>query len=203
MLLDARLALFHERERWLAIADLHFGFELSQRAAGRLVPLWGMESSRTRLLQLLADYAPRQLILVGDLVHDHVAAEPLQQLLAQIAQHCDVIAIAGNHDRKLPRTIPLLPSFATEEFEFHHGDCQRENSGRTQIIGHLHPSATLRDGAGLQLRFPAFVQKMTCWVLPAFSPWASGTEYWPGEQSQVWLCSPHRILKLEANETAA
>jgi metallophosphoesterase superfamily enzyme len=32
VLLDSRLALFHERENWLAIADLHFGFELSQRA---------------------------------------------------------------------------------------------------------------------------------------------------------------------------
>ncbi len=42
VLLDGRLALFHEVERWLAVADLHFGYELSQRAAGRLMPLWGM-----------------------------------------------------------------------------------------------------------------------------------------------------------------
>jgi uncharacterized protein len=28
VLLDARLALFHEREKWLAVADLHFGYEL-------------------------------------------------------------------------------------------------------------------------------------------------------------------------------
>src|SRR5438045_9128868 len=33
ILLDGRLALFHQRERWLAVADLHFGYELSQRAA--------------------------------------------------------------------------------------------------------------------------------------------------------------------------
>src|SRR5690348_3926550 len=35
---------FHEEEKWLAVADLHFGFELSQRMAGNLVPLWGMQS---------------------------------------------------------------------------------------------------------------------------------------------------------------
>jgi metallophosphoesterase superfamily enzyme len=69
VLLDSRLALFHEQEKWLAIADLHFGFELSQRAAGRLVPLWGMESIETRLRQLLYDYRPATLVLLGDLVH--------------------------------------------------------------------------------------------------------------------------------------
>ena len=44
VLLDGRLALFHEREKWLAIADLHFGYELSRRAAGWLIPFWGMDS---------------------------------------------------------------------------------------------------------------------------------------------------------------
>ena len=41
VVLDGRLALFHKRQRWLAVADLHFGYELSQRAAGRLMPMWG------------------------------------------------------------------------------------------------------------------------------------------------------------------
>ena len=48
ILLDGRLALFHRQERWLAVADLHFGYELSQRAAGRLVPIWGMASIAER-----------------------------------------------------------------------------------------------------------------------------------------------------------
>jgi hypothetical protein len=33
VILDRRLALFHECQGWLAVADLHFGYELSQRAA--------------------------------------------------------------------------------------------------------------------------------------------------------------------------
>src|SRR5437763_14742935 len=65
VLLDSRLALFHEQENWLAVADLHFGFELSQRAAGRLVPFWGMESIETRLRELLCDYRPATLILLA------------------------------------------------------------------------------------------------------------------------------------------
>ena len=34
-----------------------------------------------------------------------------------------------------------------------------------QIIGHHHPAATITDGAGLRLKFPAFVQQERCWIL--------------------------------------
>src|SRR6185295_10089776 len=55
VVLDGRLALFHRRQRWLAVADLHFGYELSQRVAGRLWPMWGMTTVEGRLHQLIAD----------------------------------------------------------------------------------------------------------------------------------------------------
>src|SRR5436309_11537731 len=97
VLLDSRLALFHEQERWLAIADLHFGFELSQRVAGRLVPFWGMQSIETRLRELLRDYDPATLILLGDLVHDKAAARELFSLVTRLREHCEVVLIAGNH----------------------------------------------------------------------------------------------------------
>lgn len=201
--LDGRLALFHRRERWLALADLHFGFELSQRAAGRLVPFWGMESTRDRLSHLLADYRPKHLIIVGDLVHDRAATEVLRALLSQVSAQCEVIAIAGNHDRKLRSSIPLVESFSTQDFEFHHGYCPRDTGGRIGIVGHFHPAVILRDGAGLHLKFPAFVQERDCWILPAFSPWAAGTLREAGEEARVWVCTPHRILGLEPRESAA
>src|SRR3954454_1973556 len=70
ILLDGRLALFHKTERWLAIADVHFGYELSQRAAGRLVPLWGMATISHRLEALVNEYKPQRLIILGDLSLD-------------------------------------------------------------------------------------------------------------------------------------
>jgi uncharacterized protein len=203
VLLDARLALFHESERWLAIADLHFGFELSQRAAGRLVPFWGMGSTSARLFGLVVDYQPRQLIIVGDLVHDHAAAEPLRQLLARLGEQCEIVAIAGNHDGKLRRQVALVDSYSAGEFEFHHGNCRRENTAKLEIIGHFHPASSLHDGAGLRLKFPAFVQEDHCWILPAFSPWSAGTEWTSDQRSCIWLCTPRRILKREVNESAA
>src|SRR5438552_11372729 len=124
VLLDSRLALFHERENWLAVADLHFGYELSQRVAGRLVPFWGMESIEARLCQLLRDYRPATLILLGDLVHDKIGANEFFSLVTRLREQCDVILIAGNHDAQIKRlSIDLRDFFITDRFECHHGDC--------------------------------------------------------------------------------
>jgi hypothetical protein len=82
VLLDGRLALFHRRQGWLAVADLHFGYELSQRAAGNLFPLWGMQTIEARLNELLADYKPRRLIILGDLGRDGLVSIGLEPSLA-------------------------------------------------------------------------------------------------------------------------
>jgi DNA ligase-associated metallophosphoesterase len=198
VLLDGRLALFHEKENWLALADLHLGFELSQRAAGNLFPLWGMQSIEQRLLDLLGEYEPARLILLGDLVHDRAGGDALLQLVAKLRIDREVILIAGNHDRHLRRVdVDLMQSWQSDGFLFHHGDCPNEQRDCVQIIGHQHPAGIVRDGAGLRLKLPAFMQKGNCWIMPAFSPWAGGV-VWPNddEQSRIWLCSPERILEI-------
>jgi DNA ligase-associated metallophosphoesterase len=197
ILLDGRLALFHQRERWLAVADLHFGYELSQRAAGRLVPMWGMASISERLLQLVDEYRPSHLIILGDLVHDQTAATEAAELLQRIAALCEPIVVAGNHDRRLRGKVEMVDSWDTSNFHFHHGHCAALAPDRIQIIGHHHPAGVVTDGAGLRLKCPAFVQQSSCWIMPAFSPWAGGTKWTHDEPSRVWLCTPERVLRLE------
>ncbi len=196
VLLDGRLALFHERDRWLAVADLHFGYELSQRAAGNLFPLFGMQTIEARLLELLTVYRPAHLVLVGDLVHNRAGGEELLRLLQKLRAFCSVVLIAGNHDRHF-RNVELVPSWQSDGFQFHHGHGGTAATDAIQVVGHHHPAAVLRDGAGLRLKLPAFVQRKTCWILPAFSPWAAGTEWRPDDGTHIWLCSPRRVLKLE------
>ena len=202
VVLDGRLALFHEEERWLAVADLHFGYELSQRAAGRLLPMWGMTSVEERLVELVEDYEPRQLIIAGDLVHDQTSADAAAALLARLRKRSAVIALAGNHDRRAAELIDFLPRWETPGFVFQHGDCESEEE-RLQIIGHHHPAARISDGAGLRLKFPAFIQQERCWILPAFSPWAGGVAWADDGASRIWLCTPRRVLRVDGNPAAA
>jgi DNA ligase-associated metallophosphoesterase len=199
IILDGRLALFHETERWLAVADLHFGYELSQRAAGALVPLWGMATIAERLSELTAEYNPARLIVLGDLVHDKTAAREAAQLLRDLGKRSEVVVVAGNHDRQLRGHIEMVDSFQTERFHFHHGHCEAETAGRIQIIGHHHPATVLTDGAGLHLKCPAFIQQSDCWIMPAFSPWAGGTRWDADDSSHVWVCTPQRVFELDCS----
>ncbi|HEX4639862.1 MAG TPA: metallophosphoesterase [Chthoniobacterales bacterium] len=203
IILDGRLALFHQVECWLAVADLHFGYELSQRAAGALVPLWGMATISDRLGDLVNEYAPRRLIVVGDLVHDKTAAPAVGRFLRELATRCEVVVVAGNHDRQLRGEVEMHDSFDTSQFHFHHGHCEASVMDRIQIIGHHHPAAVITDGAGLRLKCPAFVQQSDCWIMPAFSPWAAGTRWEPDESSRVWLCTADRVFALPRKEEAA
>jgi DNA ligase-associated metallophosphoesterase len=196
VVLDGRLALYHKKQEWLAVADLHFGFELSQRSAGNLFPLWGMRTIHDRLNELLSDYGPAHLVLLGDLVHDRTAAGALAELIAQLRRRTDVILIAGNHDRHLPKSVRVTPLWRSAGFSFHHGNCEVKPSDEIQVIGHHHPAQVVRDGAGLHLKLPAFVQQDNCWIMPAFSPWAAGV-VWPHDKgSRIWLCSPTRIISM-------
>lgn len=195
-ILDARLAIYHRVERWLAVADVHFGYELSQRAAGAMFPLWGMASVETRLGALLDDYQPERLIIAGDFVHDRTARDPGLALLARLRTRCAVVLVAGNHDRRAFAAEEMQAACVTERFCFHHGDNAPppEGAGRRVVIGHHHPAGVLSDGAGVSLKLPAFVQTATEWVLPAFSPWAAGGSGRFGRGARRWLCSPKRIL---------
>ncbi len=195
-MLDARLALYHRTERWLAVADVHFGYELSQRAAGALFPLWGMDTVEARLFALLDDYHPERLIIAGDFVHDRTAREPALALLARLRTRGEVVLVAGNHDRRAFAVEEMQATWVTKRFCFQHGDQAPppEAAGRRLVIGHHHPAGTLSDGAGLSLKLPAFVETPTQWVLPAFSPWAAGGSGRFGREARRWLCSPKRIL---------
>lgn len=195
-ILDARLALYHRVERWLAVADVHFGYEASQRAAGALFPAWGMDAVEERLLAVLADYRPGTLVIVGDFVHDRAARGAALGLLGRLRERSEVVLVAGNHDRRVFAAAEMHPCWTTARFCFHHGDLSAPatGNGRQEIIGHHHPAGTLRDGAGLSLKLPAFVATPGCWVLPAFSPWAAGGGGSFGAAARRWLCSPKRIL---------
>jgi len=102
LILDSRLALFHRSERWLALADLHYGYEISQRQRGYLLPFWGMQTTEDRLRELVRDYEPASLILVGDIVHSGVVESEAMRFLADLARlGPDLFLVRGNHDRGL------------------------------------------------------------------------------------------------------
>ncbi|TDU64649.1 putative phosphoesterase [Prosthecobacter fusiformis] len=215
ILLDARRALIHPAEGWMAVTDLHYGYEIHRSRQGALLPDWGMNQCRTTLLALIHDHQPRRLILVGDIMDGSGSVAQTGAFLDELRNHvADLILIEGNHDRTaLKKGWPFLRYHREGSFVFHHGHLDialpsisqpalRDEVEETYITGHEHPAVTLRDGAGLKLKLPAFIQQRTShdrqnWVLPAFSPWAAGGAHTsPNHPQTTWVCSPGRVWKL-------
>ena len=167
------------------------------------MPLWGMEAIERQLIGLLDDYHPRQLVVLGDLVHDGAARAAAQELMARLSSRCELIVLAGNHDRQMADAVSMQDAWETGGFLFHHGHCELDAPHCVQVIGHHHPAGTLSDGAGLRLKLPAFVQQGNRWIMPAFSPWAASVPWKADSESRIWLCTQRRILRLVASGPAA
>lgn len=202
VILDARGALIHAEQGWMAVADLHFGYETRRRRAGALLPDWGMPQSEQTLRTLLLDHCPRRLILVGDIMDGAGSVEETLALLHRLRVHVEIVCVEGNHDRAgLRRGVEMTRSHPEEGFLFEHGHLPLSEYEGVIITGHEHPAINLRDGAGLRLRLPVLVQEQTApatqrWIMPAFSPWAAGGEYRSEHpRLKTWACSPGRVWR--------
>lgn len=200
VILDARRALVHVTQGWMAVADIHFGYEVRRARGGVLMPDWGMSQCETVLMSLLRDHRPERLILVGDIMDGGASAEETLSLLDRLREEVPLICVEGNHDRVgLRRGRTFVKSHREGAFLFEHGHLPLSEHAGVVITGHEHPSVRFRDGAGLQLRLPALIQEQTSpktqrWILPAFSPWAAGGKYESvHERVGTWVCAPGRV----------
>jgi uncharacterized protein len=214
--LDVRRALFHEEERWLAIADIHYGYELNRtRTHGQTQAHWSMAATETRLMSLLRDYQPKTLVLVGDVMDGGGSWRDTIKLIERIrAAVPELVFIEGNHDRKQVKATCGCSSWhRLGRFIFHHGhrfdavcaEVRFELEHPSEVIhitGHEHPVTVVKDEAGAKQRMPTLVQQRLRgtvpaehWIMPAFSPWAGGSEY-ASQHARVgtWLCEDGAVV---------
>ncbi len=191
--LDARRAVFFETLGVLAVADLHWGYSQSHRAAGNLLPMWGDAEIARDLRGLIADYSPKEMIWLGDSLHALSGRDAAERFLEECA--VPVVLLPGNHDRKW-RENPE-PQAVRGNYLFHHGD--RATSVATdqiEVIGHHHPAFSWDDGAGARVKLPGLVLGPRKIIMPAFSPWAAGApwNHQLADDEQLWVISPKRVF---------
>lgn len=203
VILDARHALVHPGAGWMAVADVHFGYEARRRRAGALLPDWGMPQCERVLHELVQDHQPARLILAGDIMDGNGTVEETLELLQRLTTKVELICVLGNHDRAgLRRGMSMTPSHREGDFLFEHGHLPLSDHEGVIVTGHEHPATHIRDGAGLRLKLPTMVQEQISartqrWILPALSPWAAGGEYTSGHKRlHTWVCAPGRIWRV-------
>lgn len=209
IVLDARRAVWLEHEKTLAVADLHLGYAWAHRAAGQMMPLSIKEDTIERLELLVRDYCPRELVILGDVVHRAIRipalVRTLQDFYEALAPLTTLRLVAGNHDKHLGELLkraalelPLHAEWSAGRVRCVHGDGGlpaaeamlqgAQKSGECILIGHEHPALSLPDGP-TRIKVPVFLWSSGLLVLPAYSPWAAGSDIQRGQYLSPFLQS--------------
>ncbi len=172
---DCAGALYWPEEGLLAVADLHLEKGSSYAARGVLLPPYDTAATLSRLAQLIARYAPRLVIALGDNFHDGDGPGRLldgdRSALLALQRGRDWIWITGNHDPEPAGGIGgSFASFVTlSALTFRHAPSGSEG----EIAGHLHPVARVTQ-RGRTISRRCFAADGARMVMPAFGAYTGG-----------------------------
>ncbi len=166
----------------LFVADLHLGKAASFRALGQPVPHGTTTQNLARLDRLIEQHRPRELVVLGDFLHDVQARTP--QLLASLhawrEQHAGLrcTLVRGNHDSHAGDP-PSALRFENVDEPYLIGPfaaCHHPRPHPTHFVlgGHLHPVCKLHGSGRDSLRMPCFVREEGRLILPAFGEFTGG-----------------------------
>lgn len=173
---DPAGALYLADERLLVVADLHLEKGSAYAARGVFLPPYDTRATLARLAALIARYAPRTVVALGDSFHDERADGRLEagdrQALALLQSGRDWLWVTGNHDPMIP---PALGGVVTDGLVLGGVALRHEpgDDGMSEIVGHLHPVAKLRL-RGRALRRRCFAASGRRCVMPALGAYAGG-----------------------------
>jgi uncharacterized protein len=174
---DCAGALYWREESLLVVADLHLEKGSSFARRGTLLPPYDTTETLARLARLIAHYAPRSVIALGDNFHDGDGPARLSPAdrasLVALQRGRDWIWIAGNHDPDPPAGVggTCAMTLAVGPFTFRHEpSC---NAPEGEIAGHLHPLARIvQSGRAVSRR--CFASDGRRLVMPAFGAYTGG-----------------------------
>jgi len=163
----------------LVVSDLHLEKGAAFARRGMMLPPYDTIATLNILSAVITRYDPKVVVSLGDNFHDRKGSEhlapDLRALIATMARGRDWIWINGNHD---PDGTVDLPGTCTDELFY--GDLVFRHepsliSGKGEIAGHLHPSATVRRREK-SVRRPCFASDGTRLLMPAFGVLAGGLD---------------------------
>jgi len=172
---DSDGALYWPEHGLLAVADLHLEKGSIFAARGVLLPPYDTAATLARLARLIARYAPRCIIALGDSFHDGDGPARLtdgdRAELSALQRGRDWIWITGNHDPEPAENIggSFAVTLALGPLIFRHLPTGEDG----EIAGHLHPVARVAHrGRAISRRcFAADAKRM---VMPAFGAFTGG-----------------------------
>jgi DNA ligase-associated metallophosphoesterase len=173
---DPAGALFWPEHGLLAVADLHLEKGSSFAERGVLLPPHDTAATLARLAQLIARFAPRVVVALGDSFHDGRGparlADANRVTLKSLQRGRDWIWIAGNHDPDPADGIGgrFAATLSLGALTFRH---EPSEAGDGEIAGHLHPMARVARGGRVVSR-RCFATDKKRMVMPALGAYTGG-----------------------------
>ena len=175
LLADCSGALYWPEQGLLAVADLHLEKGSSFAARGQLLPPYDTAATLARLARLIAHYAPRVVVAVGDSFHDgegpaRLSREDRDNLHA-LQRGRDWIWLTGNHDPEPAADIGGVfhATLTLGALTFRH----LASGADGEVAGHLHPVARVAH-RGRAVSRRCFAADKTRMVMPAFGAYTGG-----------------------------
>ena len=175
LIADPSGGLYWPEHGLLAVADLHLEKGSSYAGRGVLLPPYDTAATLARLGRLIAYYAPRSVVALGDSFHDGGGPARLgdedRALLHAMQRGRDWIWITGNHDREPATGIggSFVETLTLGALTFRHLPTGADGD----VCGHLHPVARVshRGRAVSRRCFAVDAMRM---VMPAFGAFTGG-----------------------------
>jgi uncharacterized protein len=195
--MDSTIALidhgaFLKKEKVLVIADIHVGYEEALNKQGVLIPRFQM-ADVTAVLERLMRLAPQTVVIDGDLKHEFGDISEQEwrdtlKIVDSLTRKAKIVLVKGNHDTILgpiakKRGIEIVSHYSIGSYYICHGheipsDAEFK-AAKTVIIGHEHPSVTLKKDARTETYKCYLVgkyQKKDLIVLPSLNFVTEGTD---------------------------
>jgi uncharacterized protein len=182
---DIAGALYWPEEGLLVVSDLHLEKGSAFAVRGVLMPPYDTATTLERLAGLLARYAARIVVALGDNFHDGGGPARLAHSdrahLFELQRGRDWVWIAGNHDPDPREDIggAFARSLALGPLTFRHEPAAARGQGGNgdlrdgEIAGHLHPAAHIYQ-RGRTLTRKCFATDGARLVMPAFGAYTGG-----------------------------
>lgn len=208
-LLASRAALWQE-QRWLIVADPHFGKAATFRARGVPVPQGTTSETLARLATLIEATRPTTLVFLGDMFHaaEAHAAATLEAMRRWRAEHeaLDIVLVEGNHDLKAGAP-PADLGIRVEREPWPVGPlafCHHPQfvAGAHALAGHLHPAVRISGRADDGVRLPCFWLREGLSVLPAFGSFTGGARIDREDGDRVVAVGDDRLYEVPSRRRA-
>lgn len=189
-------AIYWEKANTLILTDLHLGKAGHFRKHG--IPVSGKIHTEDllRLDDLIDEYLPKQILLLGDLFHSFENKEWEDFLIfLEVHNSISFVLVEGNHDilKSYPERLRRLEFLEIPPFSFSH---EKQSSPLYNLSGHVHPGVRIRGKGRQQLTLPCFFFSADYGILPAFGNFTGTASLKVRATDRVYGIAERRVIEL-------